>query len=112
MNTQLKIKYELKAKIIKALAHPSRMMIIDAIATQKQAAGDLVKLIGADASTVSKHLSVLKNANLVQIEKQGLVVYYSLTIPCVADFFKCIESILVAHTEHLVHCCKDNSCTL
>ncbi|MFA5879430.1 MAG: metalloregulator ArsR/SmtB family transcription factor [Candidatus Margulisiibacteriota bacterium] len=102
----IKAKYEARANIIKAMAHPSRMMIIDALATEKKSAGDLVKLVGADASTVSKHLSVLKNARLVQDEKQGLVVYYSLTIPCIADFFECVEAILSAHADHLVECCK------
>jgi len=106
MNSTLKSSYELKAKIIKAMAHPSRMMIIDALADQPKSAGELVKLIGADASTVSKHLSVLKNANLVSDDKQGLSVIYSLTIPCISDFFKCVESILFAHRDHIINCCK------
>lgn len=106
MEQSLKSKYELKSKIIKAMAHPSRMMILDALADQPKSAGDLVKLIGADASTVSKHLSVLKNANLVSDEKHGLSVIYSLTIPCITDFFKCVESILFAHRDHIVDCCK------
>jgi len=101
-----KEKYELRAKIIKAMAHPSRMMIIDALAKEKQSAGNLVKLVGADASTVSKHLSILKNTGLVKAEKQGLMVFYSLTIPCITDFFKCVESILSAHADHLMECCK------
>lgn len=109
MNSDLQTKYELKAKIIKAMAHPSRMMMIDALAEHPKSAGELVKLIGADASTVSKHLSVLKNANLVTDKKQGLAVIYSLTIPCISDFFKCIESILFAHRDHVVNCCKESN---
>lgn len=98
--------YDARAKIIKAMAHPSRLMIIDALASAPTSAGDLVKLIGADASTVSKHLSVLKNAHLVRDEKRGLSVVYSLTIPCITDFFECVESILSAHAEQAVACCK------
>lgn len=106
MNPNLKSNYEMKAKIIKALAHPSRMMIIDALAKKAQSVGELVRLIGADTSTVSKHLSVLKNAHLVKDEKHGLTVIYSLTIPCITDFFQCVESILFAHRDQIVDCCK------
>jgi len=110
MNTQNKNTYKLKAKIIKAMAHPSRLMIIDALAKEKQSAGDLVKLVDADASTVSKHLSVLRSAGLVKDEKKGLSVIYSLTIPCISDFFKCIESILFAQRDILVDCCSGSKC--
>ncbi len=103
-------KYELRAKIIKAMAHPSRLMIIDALAKEQKSAGELVKIVGSDASTVSKHLTVLKNAGLVKDEKKGLVVNYSLTIPCITDFFKCIEAILSAHADHLVQCCCKLDC--
>ena len=50
--------------------------------------------IGADLSTVSKHLSVLKNAGLVEVDKRGLQVYYRLRCPCILRFFDCIESVL------------------
>ena len=46
-------------------------------------------------STVSKHLSVLKNAGIVQDEKRGVQVYYRLRCPCVVDFFKCAEKVLM-----------------
>lgn len=42
-------------------------------------------------STVSKHLSVLKNAGVVQDEKRGVHVYYRLRCPCVVNFFECAE---------------------
>ncbi len=49
-------------RVIKALAHPSRLLIIDNLAEHEHSVGDLTSLIGSDMSTVSKHLSVLKNA--------------------------------------------------
>ncbi|HPM11343.1 MAG TPA: metalloregulator ArsR/SmtB family transcription factor, partial [Paludibacter sp.] len=54
--------YEARAKIIKAIAHPSRLLIIEELQRQERCVNELTEMIGADTSTVSKHLSVLKNA--------------------------------------------------
>jgi ArsR family transcriptional regulator len=51
-------------------------------------------MVGADVSTVSKHLAVLRNAGIVQHEKRGAQVFYRLHVPCVLGFFSCVESVL------------------
>jgi ArsR family transcriptional regulator len=66
-------------------------------------------MIGADASTVSKHLSVLKNAGLVIDEKRGNSIYYTLRCPCIMEFIGCLEDVLSANAnEHanILKCCK------
>ena len=50
--------------------------------------------VGADFSTVSKHLTVLKHAGLVDDEKRGQQVFYHLRVPCVMQFMNCIEAVL------------------
>ena len=55
---------------------------------------ELTEMIGADVSTVSKHLSLLKAAGIVEDSKRGNMVFYRLAIPCVSQFFDCIESVL------------------
>lgn len=57
---------------------------------------DLQAIVGYDISTISKHLSVLKEAGLVVDRKVGLQVFYSLRLPCVMSFFGCIEAVLDA----------------
>jgi len=94
MDPKTKAKYEARAKIIKALAHPSRLYIVDMLTDEEKCVCELTEKIGADMSTVSKHLSILKNAGIVADEKRGLQVYYSLSIPCVLNFFGCVEAIL------------------
>ncbi|MEN6549109.1 MAG: metalloregulator ArsR/SmtB family transcription factor, partial [Armatimonadia bacterium] len=64
--------YKHKAQIIKAMGHPSRLMMIDALAEGEKCVADLQQIVGSDMSTVSKHLSVLRNAGLVDDRKQGL----------------------------------------
>ena len=68
--------YEARAKIIKAIAHPSRLLIIEELQRQERCVNELTEMIGADTSTVSKHLSVLKNAGLVADEKRGNAILY------------------------------------
>ena len=92
-------RYELRARIIKALAHPARLMIVDALEKGPRCVNDLREVVGSDVSTVSKHLSVLKNAGILQDEKRGLQVFYSLRCPCVMAFFECAEKVLQTTTK-------------
>lgn len=86
--------YKRKAQVIKALAHPSRLMMVDALAEGEMCVCDLQRLVGADMSTVSKHLSIMKNAGIVTDRKEGLKVFYRLRVPCVMRFFECIDAVL------------------
>ena len=92
MNKKARRHYEARARVIKAMAHPSRLLIIDELSQGEKCVNELTKLVGADASTVSKHLSVMKNAGVVADEKRGTMVYYSLRVPCILNFFGCVES--------------------
>ncbi|MEF3696777.1 ArsR/SmtB family transcription factor [Desulfolutivibrio sp.] len=83
-----------RARIIKALAHPSRLLIVDELSRGERCVCELTELVGHDISTVSKHLSLLKKSGLVVDEKRGLQVYYRLKTPCVLNFFTCIENVL------------------
>lgn len=96
MKDSVKDRYESRAKIIKAMAHPSRLIIIDQLAVKERTVQELTDKVEADMSTVSKHLSVLKNSGIIQSEKRGLNVYYSLKVPCIMNFFGCVEEVIKA----------------
>ena len=100
MDTKRLAKYEARASIIKALAHPARLLIVDELSTAgERCVCELQELVGADMSTVSKHLTVLKKAGLVESDKRGLQVFYTLLSPCVMNFFACVESVIEVHQE-------------
>ena len=82
-----------QSRVLKALAHPTRLYIVDRLADGELCVCQLTDEIGADISTVSKHLAVLKKAEVVVCRKQGLQMLYSLAIPCLGDFFKCLERL-------------------
>ena len=88
-----------RSRILKALAHPSRLLIVEELAEGEKCVCELQAMIGADISTVSKHLAVMKRAGLVEADKRGLQVFYRLLSPCVLNFFKCVESVIEARTE-------------
>ena len=85
-------KFKAKATIIKAMAHPTRLLIIDELSRREHCVCELTDMIGADTSTVSKHLAVLKNAGIVTDEKRNQMVFYNLSMPCVLNFLSCVES--------------------
>ena len=89
-------RFEERAKVVKAMAHPSRLKMIDELSRGERCVCDLRELVGADMSTVSKHLAVLKKAGIVEDERRGKQIYYRLRVPCVINFFHCIESVLEA----------------
>ena len=94
MNPRKQALYEARAKIIKAMAHPTRLFIVEELSRGEKCVCELTEMIGADVSTVSKHLSVLKSAGIISDDKRGSQVYYTLRVPCVLNFFGCVESVL------------------
>ncbi len=107
MDTQTQAIFEARAGIIKALAHPTRLFIVDELSRGEKCVRDLTDMIGADVSTVSKHLSILKGAGMVSDRKQGLKVFYELKTPCVLNFLDCIQAVMENNMQdqaNLVRC--------
>ena len=109
MKSSIKPQHVARAKIIKAMAHPSRLFIIEELNKKERCVGELTEMIGADPSTVSKHLSVLKNAGLVVDEKRANSIFYSLRVPCIMQFMGCVEDVLSANAKQhnaILKCCR------
>ena len=94
MDSKTFARYEARAQVFKALAHPSRLLIVDEVTQSERCVRELTDLVGADMSTVSKHLSVLKAAGVVEDERRGAQIWYRLRMKCVSKFFGCVESEL------------------
>ena len=91
--------YERRAEILKALAHPSRLMMMDALADGERCVCELQELVGSSMPTVSRHLAQMKAAGIVAGRRDGNQIFYSLLVPCVTDVFDCIERVLDAERE-------------
>jgi ArsR family transcriptional regulator len=75
------------------MAHPTRLLILDSLKKRETCVCELRELVGDDLSTVSKHLSVLKNAGLVTARREGNWLHYRLLCPCILDFTACIAGL-------------------
>lgn len=102
MNMMEQAKWEARARVVKAMAHASRLKMVDELSRGERCVAELTDLVGADISTVSKHLSILKASGLVEDRKQGTQVYYRLKTPCALNFFDCVEKVLQANLQHQI----------
>jgi len=91
--------YRSGADVFKALGHPSRLLIVDYLSGGERCVADLTEAVGSDASTVSNHLSVLRNVGLVVDERRGQQVFYRLGAPCVTKVFQCLEEMREARAK-------------
>jgi DNA-binding transcriptional ArsR family regulator len=97
-----------RAAVLKAMGHPSRLAMLEAIAGGERCVGELQAVVGSDLSTVSRHLAVLKNAGIIGDRKRGQQVLYHLRVPCVLNFFRCIDAVL--GVESLLEIQDDGCC--
>lgn len=93
MKNKKKSDYAAQAEIIKAMAHPTRLLILNSLSKREICVCELRELVGDDLSTVSKHLSVLKNAGLVTARREKNRLHYRLLCPCVLEFSACIAGL-------------------
>ena len=92
-------RFEAQAQIMKALSHPTRLFIVHELAKAEKCVCELTDMVGADTSTISKHLLIMKNAGIVECEKRGASIYYSLKMKCVLNFFTCVNEVLKKKVE-------------
>lgn len=85
--------FKAQARVLKALAHPGRLLMVDELSRGERCVCDLAALVGSEMPTISRHLSVLRNAGIVDDEKRGTQVFYRLATPCVMRFFECVAAV-------------------
>jgi len=94
MKKKDKLLLNAKAKILKALAHPTRLWMTEQLINGEKCVCEFTNNIDVDFSTISKHLSILKEAGIVENEKRGKKVFYHLKIPCILTFMNCIDTVV------------------
>jgi ArsR family transcriptional regulator len=91
--------FEKQAEIAKALAHPLRIAVVNFLKDGEQCVCDIAEHVGAERSNVSRHLSVMVNAGVLEYRKEGLKVLYRLKCVCILDFFSCVTAVLKQQAE-------------
>ena len=91
--------FEKQAEIAKAVAHPLRIAVVNFLKDGEQCVCDIAEHVGAERSNVSRHLSVMVNAGVLEYRKEGLKVLYKLKCVCILDFFSCVTAVLKQQAE-------------
>ena len=85
---------KIKSEILKALSHPIRIILVDALRQQDMCVCDLNTLVNVDQSSVSRHLAQLKKAGIVSERREGMRVIHHLETPCIFNAISCAENVL------------------
>jgi ArsR family transcriptional regulator len=88
-------RYAARARLAKALGHPTRLWILDLL-QDEQCVLDLTATVELDQSTVSRHLAILESTGLITHRKQGTMNLYRAACNCVEGFFACFEPVQLA----------------
>jgi ArsR family transcriptional regulator len=92
-----------KAAIFKALGHPVRLSIVEALAKKEMCACEIADLFHFDRTTISKHLALLRDLDIIDDRKEGLHIYYSLKMRCLFSMLQCVEHTIQGHPIHKEH---------
>ena len=104
MNSLMRIKpavpksgnYGPLARVLKAVADPIRLAILDQVRNGEQSVWDIANGVGAERSNVSRHLAVLAAAGVLTSRKDGVKVFYRLRTPCILSLFTCVCNVIEA----------------
>ncbi len=91
--------YERQAFVAQAMAHPLRIAILNVLRQGPRCVQDIVRQVDGKQSNISRHLGILVNAGILQYEKQGLHVYYTIKRQCVLRFLDCLSDYLKEQIE-------------
>lgn len=87
--------YSLQADLCKALAHPTRLQILDLLSERERTVEELIRIVGTGQSNLSQHLAALRQRRLVVARRQGLNVYYTLSTPKIAEACNLTKKLLL-----------------
>lgn len=98
---------EFKAQIFQALAHPTRIAIVDALREGEAASATLLADVGVEQANLSQHLSVLRAKRVVTSRKVGNQVFYALRDPVLAEVLDLLKQYFHAHLDETVAMLKE-----
>lgn len=85
-------KLERAAYVLKAVAHPTRINIVDLLDQQKElSVGTLAELLDCEQSLLSHHLTNMRDKGILQVRREGKNMFYSLTDKTITKIISCIN---------------------
>ena len=88
------IQAKARAAILKALAHPTRVLMLDALSRGDRCVNDLRILAAVSQPTISHHLEKLKKVGIVTERRQGKKIVHHLACPCMLEAVDCTFGVI------------------
>ena len=104
MHTELR---EFKAQIFQALAHPTRIAIVDALREGEAASARLLAELDVEQANLSQHREVLRAKRVVTSRKVGNQVFYALRDPVLVEVLDLLRQYFHAHLDETVVMLKE-----
>jgi len=95
MDERERSRLALSAEVFKAMGHPMRLAMLEKLQAHPWCVCDLAESLGLNKSIASKHLSHLYDVGLLEVEKKGTQVIYTLAAPCLVDLARCGHQAVV-----------------
>ncbi|MFO7534245.1 MAG: metalloregulator ArsR/SmtB family transcription factor [Kiritimatiellia bacterium] len=86
--------FKARAKIMKALSSPVRLKIVDQLSTGERCMCELQPLFPMNKSTLSRHVTELRNVGIVSERREGVRCYLKLRTPCILNIFDCAMGVI------------------
>jgi len=98
---------QFKAEIFQALAHPTRIAIVEALRKGEVSAGRLIEDLGLEQANASQHLSILRAKQIVTSRKEGNQVFYTLRDPVLVDVLDILRRYFYSHLSQTMSMLKE-----
>jgi ArsR family transcriptional regulator len=91
-----------KASIFQALAHPTRIAIVEVLRTGELPAGAIQERVGIEQANLSQHLAVLRSRQIIVNRKEGNQVFYSLRDPMLIEVLDILRRYFQANLSQAI----------
>jgi DNA-binding transcriptional ArsR family regulator len=95
-----------KAEIFQALAHPTRVAIVEYLRVSEMSVGDLCDKVGIEQANASQHLAVLRSKHIVETRKDGNQIFYRLRNPIVGEVLEMLRQYFFDHVNEAMKMLK------
>jgi len=99
MKSTDKKRLSMTAEILRSIGHPDRLAMLERLAEKPWCVCELAESLGLNKSVASKHLSLLHDLGLLEMEKRGTQVIYTLVVHCVIEMGKCSYLAVLAERK-------------
>jgi DNA-binding transcriptional ArsR family regulator len=96
-----------KAGIFQALAHPTRVAIVEHLRGGEMSVGQLCERVGVEQANASQHLAVLRNKHIVETRKEGNQIFYRLRDPLLGEVLEKMREYFLAHMSEALQLLRE-----